>query len=1060
MSMLRSSGLSCSSARVWAAVAIGAGPFLLAPFPEVRKLNEPLAQPAAGDVLSAWPSPDGEWIVHVGDLDRDEVFELYSAPADGSTPAVKLNPDSIVGDVSFVPGGATPILISPDGTRVVYQANQESFAKTELYSVPIDGSSSAIKLNGPLVSGGNVQHTIGDAHDAAISPDGTRVVYIADQDTNDVFELFSVPIDRSEEPVKLNGTFVAGGDVARYLPFWIDAGGTRVVYLADQDTDEVVELYSVPIDGSLAPTKLNAPLVAGGIVLKSLVSADGLRVVYLAEQDTDGIAEAFSVPLDGSQAPTKLHADLALPDQVFDLQVTSDGSRVLLRAGLAPQPFRTKLFSVPIDGGEPPLEISGALGPGRHVQSFALSPDGERAIYYADQDANDVFELYSVPVAGGLAPIKLNHVPKSGLIESIFRVTPDSARVLYTVYVTVSRQELYSVPIDRASDPVLLCGGEIPGAVIQDYECSTDGTAVVFNEDRETDGVQELYRVPADGSDSPQKLSGLLYPRGDVFSSSVRIAGERVVYQADQDTNDVAELYSVPIDGSEPSTKLNKPIVLGPVPGDVSTPLLTPDGTRAVYTAMQGQADVQLFSVPLDVDAAPVQINDDFIVDAEVNRFEITPDGSRLVFLVHELGPLTNFRLYSAPIDGTSSAVELVPSSGTGFVISPDSSTVVFAADLHPDNNTEVYSIPTEGGEPPLELSGTLVAGGGASDPVVSPDGSRVVFRGDKLIDNRIELFSVPSDASQEPVRLNEDLAPSGRVENDYSITADGFRVVFLAQTTFQVFELYSAPIDASLDAVKLNGALASGGDVGVYEISPDGDWVVYRADQALNDVFELFSRPIDGGGSAVKLNAALPTGADVETFRVTPDGDFVLYLADQESDGRYGIFRVPIDGSASPEQVHPPMVPGGNPRANFRLSSDGAWVVYTADALENGVFELFSVPIGGGAPLELNGSLVPAGDVFDDFAISPDGSHVVYRADQKTDMVNELFRVPIDGRGPAVRVSAPLIPDGDVADFSMTAGAERIVYRADQETDEVLELYLSFRARALERHPGPVEVR
>jgi len=39
----------------------------------------------------------------------------------------------------------------------------------------------------------------------------------------------------------------------------ISPDGSRVVYLADQDADELLELYSVPIDGGMS-MRLNADL--------------------------------------------------------------------------------------------------------------------------------------------------------------------------------------------------------------------------------------------------------------------------------------------------------------------------------------------------------------------------------------------------------------------------------------------------------------------------------------------------------------------------------------------------------------------------------------------------------------------------------------------------------------------------------------------------------------------------------------------------------------------------------------------------------------------------------
>jgi hypothetical protein len=57
-----------------------------------------------------------------------------------------------------------------------------------------------------------------------------------------------VPIDRSEEPAKLNGTLVSGGQV---IDFHISPDSSRVVYKADQETDEQFELF-VTLDEALA----------------------------------------------------------------------------------------------------------------------------------------------------------------------------------------------------------------------------------------------------------------------------------------------------------------------------------------------------------------------------------------------------------------------------------------------------------------------------------------------------------------------------------------------------------------------------------------------------------------------------------------------------------------------------------------------------------------------------------------------------------------------------------------------------------------------------------------
>jgi hypothetical protein len=52
----------------------------------------------------------------------------------------------------------------------------------------------------------------------------------------------------------------------------------------------------VPIGGGPV-TRLNGPLTAGGNVGSFVISPDAARVVYSADQQTDGVVELFSVPI-------------------------------------------------------------------------------------------------------------------------------------------------------------------------------------------------------------------------------------------------------------------------------------------------------------------------------------------------------------------------------------------------------------------------------------------------------------------------------------------------------------------------------------------------------------------------------------------------------------------------------------------------------------------------------------------------------------------------------------------------------------------------------------------
>jgi len=182
-------------------------------------------------------------------------------------------------------------LISPDSSRVVYWADQQVDDIYELYSVPLAGPHSAgVKLNGALVAGGNIF-----CEGYQISPDSSRVVYLADQQTDEVFELYSVPLaGPASSGVKLNRALVAGGDVKD--TFQVGPHSSRVVYLADQQIDERWELYSAPLNGPAeAGIKLNPELAPGRDVENFRISPYSNRVIYQADQDTSNIIELYMV---------------------------------------------------------------------------------------------------------------------------------------------------------------------------------------------------------------------------------------------------------------------------------------------------------------------------------------------------------------------------------------------------------------------------------------------------------------------------------------------------------------------------------------------------------------------------------------------------------------------------------------------------------------------------------------------------------------------------------------------------------------------------------------------
>jgi Tol biopolymer transport system component len=352
------------------------------------------------------------------------VLALLAAGDAAAAANRKLNP-ALAGGEGDVRGASRlvdhPFLVSPDGSRVVYVADQDTDEVVELYSVPIEGGE-AVKLNRPLAPGGNVGGADAEVDEPfQISPDGKRVVYVADQDADEVFEIYSVPIEGGPV-VKLNPPLVAGGDVRgadeAVVPFRISPDSSRVVYLADLEADEVIEIYSVAIEGGKA-VKLNPPLAGGKGDVRGAssdmanpfrISPDSARVVYVADQETDNVYELFSVAIEGGAA-VKLNPRLAkgrgevrgADNSVANpFRFTPDGGRVLYLADQK-EVGVMELYAVAVTGG-PVTRLNLTLADGRGAvvgadyeldNPFLVSPDGRFAVYVADQDADEVIELYS-----------------------------------------------------------------------------------------------------------------------------------------------------------------------------------------------------------------------------------------------------------------------------------------------------------------------------------------------------------------------------------------------------------------------------------------------------------------------------------------------------------------------------------------------------------------------------------------------------------------------------------------------------------------------------------------
>ncbi|MEM8859636.1 MAG: putative Ig domain-containing protein [Chloroflexota bacterium] len=480
-------------------------------------------------------SPDEKTIVYESSSDR-----LYSASIEGDN----VTEISNVTGFGLIPGNIDGFDLTPDGSRVVFK--HLTVGGTDLYSVHTLGGE-AIKLNSELVAGGHV-------FQFQISPDGTHVLYLADQEIDGLHELYIVPI-LGGDPIKLNHPLKAIGsnhnefDNLRKQQFSPD--GKMVLFVVQSFTDQTHDLFSVPAAGGEV-TKLNQPILstvkASGIARDFAISPDSQQVVYMLDQETADQDELYQVPIHGGEQ-IKLNGPLPENGDVFWASYTADGKYILYVASLESKTDHV-IYSKSVETG---ITTQLSSPTTRLVDIPEVVGSGERIIYRGYDTESEYYTLFSTPLT---------------YMDQI-QLTPDS----YSEWDDYSQKSLFG------------------------YQISEDGNTVVFHSDHQVEGIFELYRVPVTGGQLT-KLNQLLEEGGDVTTEQARPwhylispDDKRVIYLADPEADGVFDLFSTPLAGG-PATKLNGTLIPGdPDEDSISSFKFTPDGKQVVYVADQEHED-------------------------------------------------------------------------------------------------------------------------------------------------------------------------------------------------------------------------------------------------------------------------------------------------------------------------------------------------------------------------------------------------------------------------------------------------------------------------------------
>ena len=201
-------------------------------------------------------------------------------------------------------------------------------------------------------------------------------------------ELFSIPLDGSLPPTKLNGPLITGGDVSPVYRFSPDSA--FVVYRADQEQSQLFELYYAPIDGTATARKLNGAVSSRGVD-EFRVRPDSAGVVYTVDSGNFQDAELHHALFGGPPGQSLAGALTSRGD----VEVSPDSSLVVFVS-----PSGEGVFALSLDGGSAAEQLNTTLPAGEEidVSGFEIAGDGSRVAYFVRKDSGLTRELFSVPL--------------------------------------------------------------------------------------------------------------------------------------------------------------------------------------------------------------------------------------------------------------------------------------------------------------------------------------------------------------------------------------------------------------------------------------------------------------------------------------------------------------------------------------------------------------------------------------------------------------------------------------------------------------------------------------
>lgn len=369
------------------------------------------------------------------------------------------------------------------------------------------------------------------------------------------------------------------------------------------------------------------------------------RLAIYAEQGMTFKKEIFGMDYDGANYG-KLHPNIA--DDAEEFRISPTGDKILYALEQDVNNVN-EIYSSNLDGTGN-VKLNGPLPSGGDVDyyRFEISPNGQKAIFLAEQDIDNVAELISVNM-DGTSRVKLHPNLSVGQYVNDFQFTKNNQKIIFIGKVSsTTEEEIFSVNPDgsnfqKISGPMITNGYIYSGYYDKTrFKISSNSQKVVFLANKEDLTKSELYSVNVDGTNLIKISPALTFPEASITGFEISEDSTKVIFRSNFENKDKDQIYSVDITGGN-IKRLSRTFSLGDY---ITSYSVVSD--KIIYRLVRDDR-AELYKINTD-GTNHIRLHNDLLTNQNVGlNYEISSDKSKIIYIINKSNSIKN-NLYWAPL--------------------------------------------------------------------------------------------------------------------------------------------------------------------------------------------------------------------------------------------------------------------------------------------------------------------------------------------------------------------------------------------------------------------------